>query len=101
MHLSNFKKYRRLVKLMCVVELKKNCAKAILHSKYKCFKSINFYRSISKTLLNKKSSISFFRRSCLITGNCRSVSRKFKMVRHFCKHYASYGLISGLRKSSF
>jgi ribosomal protein S14 len=50
---------------------------------------------------NKFSSISFYRRSCLITGFSRSVSRRFKLVRHFCKNYASNGLLMGLRKSSF
>jgi hypothetical protein len=30
----------------------------------------------------KKSSIAFYRRFCIMTGNSRSVSRRFKMVRH-------------------
>ena len=101
MHISNFNKYRIQVKRLILVELKKNCVKALLNNKYKEFKSLNFFRLVSKTVLKKSTSVSFFRRSCLMTGNCRSVSRRFKMVRHFCKSYASYGLLSGLRKASF
>jgi ribosomal protein S14 len=100
MHLSNFGKYRKLVKHLIPIELRKNCAKGILSNKYAIFKSLNFFRRVSKILL-KKTSISFYRRSCLMTGNCRSVSRKFKMVRHFCKAYASSGFLIGLRKASF
>jgi ribosomal protein S14 len=36
-----------------------------------------------------------------MTGNSRSVFRRFKMVRHWCKFFASEGYIVGLRKASF
>lgn len=101
MHLSNFNKYRKGLKRFVIIELRKNCIKAILNNKYKDFKSLKFYKYINNTILKKQSSLSFYRRSCLLTGNCRSVFRKFKMVRHFCKSYASLGLIAGLRKASF
>jgi ribosomal protein S14 len=101
MHLSNFNKYRNQIKRVIALEITQKCAKALLCNKYKEFKSIKLYRYISKSILHKNSSLSFYRRSCLKTGNCRSVFRKFKMVRHFCKSYASYGFISGLRKASF
>ena len=50
---------------------------------------------------NKNQSIAFYRRSCVMTGNSRSVFRKFKMVRHWCKLFASEGKLVGMRKSSF
>jgi ribosomal protein S14 len=49
----------------------------------------------------KYSSKSFFRKSCLISGNCRSVSSFFKLSRHKIKLYISKGFLSGLRKASF
>jgi len=49
----------------------------------------------------KFTSISYYRRYCVITGNSKSIFRKFKMVRHWCKFYASNGYIVGLRKASF
>jgi ribosomal protein S14 len=49
----------------------------------------------------KKSSIAHYRRFCIMTGNSRSVFRRFKMVRHWCKFFASNGYIVGLRKASF
>jgi ribosomal protein S14 len=49
----------------------------------------------------KKSSIAHYRRFCIMTGNSRSVFRRFKMVRHWCKFFASNGYVVGLRKASF
>jgi ribosomal protein S14 len=49
----------------------------------------------------KKSSIAYYRRFCVITGNSRSVFRRFKMVRHWCKSFASNGFLVGLKKASF
>jgi ribosomal protein S14 len=50
---------------------------------------------------DKYSSVSFFKRSCLLTGHARSVFRRFKLVRHQAKFYGSHGFIVGLRKASF
>jgi|HubBroStandDraft_3_1064219.scaffolds.fasta_scaffold27134_5 ribosomal protein S14 len=49
----------------------------------------------------KNQSIAFYRRSCVMTGNSRSVFRKFKMVRHWSKLFASEGKLIGIRKASF
>jgi ribosomal protein S14 len=46
-------------------------------------------------------SISFYRHYCVFTANTRSVSRKFKIVRHQCRKLASKGFLVGLRKASF
>lgn len=48
-----------------------------------------------------KCSVSFFRNSCLFTAVSRSVFRLFKLSRHRAKAQASFGLLVGLRKSSF
>lgn len=50
---------------------------------------------------SKNTSIAFYRRSCVMTGNSRSVFRRFKLVRHWSKDFASNGKIVGLRKASF
>lgn len=100
MRIYNFKKYK--INQMISKELKKNLIKFFLSNKYNEFKSkkiINFiYRN---KIYNKFSSISFFRRSCIQSGSCRSVSRHFKLSRYLCRYYASNGFFSGLRKASF
>lgn len=100
MRIYNFKKYK--INLMIRKELKKNLIKFFLANKYNKFKSkkiINFiYRN---QFFFKFSSISFFRRSCIVSGNCRSVSRHFKLSRYLCRYYASNGYLVGLRKASF
>jgi len=50
---------------------------------------------------DKTSSVSYYRRSCLLTGHSRAVFKTFKFCRHQTKFYASHGFISGLRKASF
>ena len=50
---------------------------------------------------SKKSSNSFYRRSCLLTGSARSVFQMFKLSRIQSKAKASHGFLIGLRKSSF
>lgn len=100
MNIFAFKKYK--IKNLINVELKRNLVKYFLSNQYKNFKSkkiINYiYRS---KIFYKYNSISFFKRSCLISGNCKSVFRFFKLSRYLCRHYASNGYISGLRKASF
>lgn len=58
-----------------------------------------FFKRFSKYFF--KYSISFFRNSCLFTGNARSIFRLFKLCRHSAKTYASNGSLMGMRKSSF
>ena len=47
------------------------------------------------------SSGSLLRRHCILTGYPKSVFRFFKLSRHQCKKYASFGFLTGMRKSSF
>jgi len=60
---------------------------------------IFFYRSFQR--FNFHSSLSFYRRSCLLTGHTRSVFRLFKLCRHQVKFLSSFGEVIGLRKASF
>ena len=83
-------------------ELKKNIIKFYLSNKYSILKSNKIIKIAYRNLyFYKYSSISYFRRSCLVTGNCRSVSRFFKLSRYTSRYYASNGFFNGLRKSSF
>lgn len=75
--------------------LKSLLASCFFEFDYKCFFQKIFVN------FNKKSSISFYRNRCLANNWSRCVFRKFKMSRHQSKAFASFGLITGLRKSSF
>jgi len=100
MNIFAFKKYN--IKYLVNKELKKNLIKYFLLNQSKNFKSNKIIKFIYRNkFFYKYSSISFFRRSCLLSGNCRSVFRFFKLSRYLCRHYASNGYISGLRKASF
>jgi ribosomal protein S14 len=100
MNIFTFKKYN--IKRLYNKELKKNLIKYFLSNQYNNFKSNKIIKFIYRNkFYYKYSSISFFRRTCLISGNCRSVFRFFKLSRYLCKHYASNGYIVGLRKASF
>lgn len=100
MNIFTFKKYN--IKRLYKKELKKNLIKYFLSNQYNNFKSNKIIKFIYRNkFYYKYSSISFFRRSCLISGNCRSVFRFFKLSRYLCKYYASNGYIVGLRKASF
>jgi ribosomal protein S14 len=88
--------------LMQSKELNHNLVKFILSNKYSILKSKKIIKMAYKNLyFYKFSSISYFRKSCLISGNCRSVFKFFKLSRYICKQYASNGLFTGLRKASF
>ena len=50
---------------------------------------------------SKENSFSIFRRFCSINGYSKSIFKLFKMSRHNSRKYASLGLLSGMRKSSF
>ena len=100
MNIFVFKKYN--IKSLINKELKKNLIKYFLSNQYKNFRSNKIIKFIYRNkFYYKYSSISFFRRSCLISGNCKSVFRFFKLSRYLCKYYASNGFVSGLRKASF
>ena len=87
---------------MQVKEVRKNLSKFYLSTNYRFFKSNKLIKIIYKNFyFYKYASRSFFRTSCLITGNCRSVSRFFKLSRYTCRYYASNGFFIGLRKASF
>lgn len=100
MNIFTFKKYK--IKLMVKKELKKNLIKFFLSNQHNNFKSKSIIKFIYRNkYYYKYSSISFFRRCCIISGNGRSVFRFFKLSRHLCRFYASNGYLVGLRKASF
>jgi ribosomal protein S14 len=100
MNIYTFKKYN--IKLFVNKELKRNLVKFFLINQYRNFRSNKIIKNIYRNrYFYKYSSISFFRRSCLLSGNCKSVFRFFKLSRHLCRFYASNGFIMGLRKASF
>jgi len=100
MNIFAFKKYK--IKGLINKELKKNLIKYFLSNQYKNFKSNNIIKFIYRNkFYYKYMSLSFFRRHCLHSGNGKSTFRFFKLSRYLCKHYASNGFITGLRKSSF
>jgi len=90
----------KIKKIYKKYEIKKIILKSLLYC--------NIYPFIYKLLFDfyfKKypydSSISKYRTYCLILGNSRAILRTFKLSRHSCKKYATYGYLTGLRKSSF
>jgi ribosomal protein S14 len=100
MNRKNFAKFN--INLMIKKELYKNFTKFFISNKFKLLKSKKIIKiAYRNSYFLKQASTSFFRRSCLFLGTCRSVFRFFKMSRYTCKHYASYGFLTGLRKSSF
>jgi ribosomal protein S14 len=100
MNINNFSKFN--IKNMISKEINKNLTKFILANKYKILKSDKILRMAYRNkYFFKHSSISFFKRSCLKQGNCKSVFKFFKMSRFMCRFYASNGFLYGLRKASF
>jgi ribosomal protein S14 len=100
MNIFAFNKYN--IKHLKNKELKKNLIKYFLSNQYNNFKSNKIIKFIYRNrFYYKYSSISFFRRNCLISGNCKSIFRFFKLSRYLCKYYASNGFLPGLRKASF
>lgn len=100
MNLHNFKKFN--IKKLIIKELYKNLVKFFISNKYSLLKSDKIIKiAYRNNYFYKNSSISFFRRSCIRSGNCRSVFRFFKMSRYLCKFYASNGFLVGIRKASF
>ena len=100
MNIHNFNKFN--TKRMIHKELHKNLIKYFIPNYYSILKSNQIIKiAYRNNYYTKNASTSFFRRSCLKLGNCRSVFRFFKMSRFMCRHYALNGFLYGLRKASF
>lgn len=100
MNIKNFIKFN--TKNMIQKEIYKNLTKFFISNKYKILKSNQIIKiAYRNKYFLKQASTSFFRRSCLLLGTCRSVFRFFKMSRYKCRYYASNGFFTGLRKASF
>lgn len=100
MSIFAFKKYK--IKKLIIKELKKNLVKYFLSNQHYNFKSNKIIKFIYRNkFYYKYMSISFFRRNCILSGNCKSIFRFFKLSRYHCRYYASNGFIVGLRKASF
>lgn len=83
-----------------LVELNKLILKSLLsHDSFNNNERFYFYYLLKRYSIH--SSISLYRRFCVLTGYSKSVFRYFKLSRHQCKKYASDGLLVGMRKSSF
>jgi ribosomal protein S14 len=100
MRISNFKKFD--LNKMIHKELNKNLVKYFISKNYSKLKSDKITKVAYKNFyFFKFSSKSFFRRSCIRTGLCRSVFRFFKLSRYNCRFFASNGLFVGISKASF
>ena len=100
MRISNFKKFD--LNRMINKELNKNLVKYFISNNYSILKSDKITKIAYKNFyFFKLSSKSFFRRSCIRTGLCRSVFRFFKLSRYLCRHFASNALFIGVSKASF
>ena len=85
-------KYRR-------IEINKEILKGLIAHSKKLEEKIYYTRLLQK--FPAKLSISYYRNGCYNSGSGRSVFRLFRMNRHECKSMSSYGLLAGMRKSSF
>lgn len=64
-------------------------------------RSQRFHYSRALTFLPKDSSISRIRNRCLLTGRARSVYSDFQLTRMKLRELASFGLLMGIKKSSW
>jgi len=81
-------------------EIDKTLLKSLLsyfHSQHKS----RYYLFDLMRRFRQKASLSFIRRSCVLSGYTKSVFQKFKLSRHSGKFLASNGYLIGYRKSSF
>lgn len=51
--------------------------------------------------LHRNSSISRVENKCILTGRSRSIYRDFRLSRMQLRHLASFGLLMGVKKSSW
>ena len=100
MRVKNLNKFD--FKCMINKELYKNYVKYFISNNYSILKSDKITKVAYKNFyFFKFSSKSFYRRSCIRTGLCRSVFRFFKLSRYTCRFFASNGLFIGVSKASF
>lgn len=81
-------------------EIKKIVLKSLINNtqfnfNYKMYFSKIFYN------ITLDSSISRYRTYCMLRFNSKVIFKFFKLSRHSMKYCASYGLLTGFRKSSF
>lgn len=76
-----YKKHNEFRKKMFFFEMKKNILKSLFGNRICSENEIIYFNKIFRKF-SKNSAISFYRRYCVITGNSKSVFRRFKMVRH-------------------
>jgi ribosomal protein S14 len=81
-------------------ELEKNIIKSVLSNttidkKYK----LSVYEEF--LMFKKVSSISYYRRYCIVNLNGRAVFKHFKLHRLVCKKWMGQGLLIGVRRASF
>lgn len=60
-----------------------------------------FLVMIALQKLARDGSATRYRNRCAVTGRSRAYYSKFGLSRNVIRHYASFGLISGLKKSSW
>lgn len=90
----------KIVPVFSLNELNKLVLKSLLSSSDFIFADrLYFFYVMQKYSIS--GSFAIFRRFCSINGYSKSIFRLFKMSRHNSKRYASLGLLSGMRKSSF
>lgn len=60
-----------------------------------------FSAMVALQKISRDGSITRYRKRCALTGRSRGVYSKFGLSRNMIRHYASFGQISGLKKSSW
>lgn len=94
------KRDKDIRKFFVLSEINKILLKSLLYNELGEYKHKMYYDWTFKKY-KKNSSLCRYRTSCVILANTRSVLRRFKLSRHAAKKYASYGIITGLKKAPF
>jgi len=81
-------------------ELEKNMLKAILSNSL-LDKELKLYAYEQFITYKKRSSVSYYRKYCIINFNGRAVFKHFKLHRLVCKKWMGQGLLLGVRRASF
>lgn len=81
-------------------ELQRNVIKSIIRNKNIKLK-LKYHLIVKLSKMSRMKSMVRISNRCTITGRPKAVLRDFKLSRHMFKHYASYGFIPGLIKSSW
>lgn len=77
------------------------CLYKFLQQNSKLTNSQRLHYSRALTFLPKNSSITRIKNRCLITGRGRSVYRDFQLTRMQLRELASFGMLMGIKKSSW